>query len=49
MEEHGLGMFQDKARLLTVLGPKRKEVTGRWRKLRDEELYFLYSSANTCN
>jgi hypothetical protein len=27
-----------------VLGPKRDEVTGEWRKLHNEELHNLYSS-----
>jgi hypothetical protein len=32
-------------RVLTkVFGPKRDEVTGEWRKLRNEELRDLYSS-----
>jgi hypothetical protein len=29
-----------------VLGPKRDEVTGEWRRLHKQELYALYSSAN---
>jgi hypothetical protein len=29
-----------------IFGPKRDEVTGDWRKLHDEELHNLYSSAN---
>jgi hypothetical protein len=27
-----------------IFGPKRDEVTGEWRKLRNEELHDLYSS-----
>jgi hypothetical protein len=30
--------------LRRILGPKRDEVTGGWRKLHDEELHSLYSS-----
>jgi hypothetical protein len=29
-----------------ILGPWRDEVTGGWRKLHNEELHSLYSSAN---
>jgi hypothetical protein len=31
--------------LRRIFGPKRNEVTGGWRKLHDEELHGLYSSA----
>jgi hypothetical protein len=30
--------------LKRIFGPKRDEMTGEWRKLRDEELRDLYSS-----
>jgi hypothetical protein len=30
--------------LRRILGPKKDEVTGEWRKLRNEELRDLYSS-----
>ena len=30
-----------------IFGPKRKEVTGEWRKLHKDELIDLYSSPNT--
>jgi len=33
-------------RVLRILGPKRVEVTGEWRKLHNEELSDLYSSPN---
>jgi transcription termination factor 2 len=32
--------------LRRIFGPKRDEVTGDWRKLRNEELHNLYSSPN---
>jgi hypothetical protein len=41
-EEHRLGVFEN--RVLRIFGPKRDEVTGEWRKLRNEELRDLYSS-----
>jgi len=31
-------------RLRRIYGPKRDEVTGEWRKLRNDELNVLYSS-----
>jgi hypothetical protein len=30
----------------TIFGPKRKEITGGWRKMHNEELHNLYSSSN---
>jgi hypothetical protein len=30
-----------------IFGPKRDEVMGDWRKLRDEELHNFYASPNT--
>jgi hypothetical protein len=33
--------------LRRIFGPKRDEVTGGWRKLRNEELHGLYSSPST--
>jgi hypothetical protein len=32
--------------LRRIFGPKRDEVTGEWRRLRNKELYALYSSPN---
>ena len=32
--------------LRRIFGPKRDEVTGKWRRLHDKELYAVYSSPN---
>jgi hypothetical protein len=37
-EEHRLGVFENRV-LRRIFGPKRDEVTGKWRKLHNEELY----------
>jgi hypothetical protein len=42
-EEHRLRVFENRV-LRRILGPKRVEVTGEWRKLHDKELHDLYSS-----
>jgi hypothetical protein len=42
-EEHRLRVFENRV-LRRILGPKREEVTGVWRKLHNEELHGLYSS-----
>jgi hypothetical protein len=42
-EEHRLRVFKNRM-LRRILGPKRDEVTGKWRKLYNEELRDLYSS-----
>jgi hypothetical protein len=44
-EEHRLGVFENRV-LRRIFGPKRDEVTGEWRKLHNEELHDLFSSAN---
>jgi hypothetical protein len=36
-------MFENRL-LRRILGPKKDEVTGGWRKLHNEELHNLYSS-----
>jgi hypothetical protein len=41
--EHRLRVFENRV-LKRIFGPKRDEVTGGWRKLRNEELHILYSS-----
>jgi hypothetical protein len=42
-EELRLRVFENRV-LRTILGPKRDEVTGGWRKLHNEELHNLHSS-----
>jgi hypothetical protein len=42
-EEHRLRVFENRV-LRRIFGPKSYEVTGEWRKLRNEELHNLYSS-----
>jgi hypothetical protein len=44
-EECRLRVFENKV-LRRILGPKRVDVTGEWRRLHNEELYALYSSPN---
>jgi hypothetical protein len=42
-EERRLRVFENRV-LRRIFGPKRDEVTGDWRKLRNEELKEFYSS-----
>jgi hypothetical protein len=42
-EEHRLGVFENRV-LRRIFRCRRDEVTGEWRKLRNEELHDLYSS-----
>jgi hypothetical protein len=42
-EEHRLRVFENRV-LRIIFGPKTDEITGEWRKLRNEELHILYSS-----
>ena len=44
-EERRLRVFENRV-LRRVFGPKRDDVTGEWRKLRNEELNELYSLPN---
>ena len=44
-EECKLRVFENRV-LRRIFGPKRDEVTGEWRKLRNEELNNLYSPPN---
>jgi hypothetical protein len=44
-EECRLRVFENRV-LRRTLGPKRDEVTGKWRRLHNNELYALYSSRN---
>jgi hypothetical protein len=40
-EEHRLRVFENRV-LRRIFGPKRDEVTGKWRRLHNEELNDLY-------
>jgi hypothetical protein len=44
-EECRLCVFENRV-LRRIFGSKRNEVTGEWRRLRNKELYALYSSLN---
>jgi hypothetical protein len=45
-EEHRLRMFENRV-LRRLIGLKRDDVTGVWRKLHSEELHNLYSLSST--
>jgi hypothetical protein len=42
-EEHKLRVFENRV-LRKIIGPKRDNVTGEWRRLQNEQLHDLYSS-----
>jgi hypothetical protein len=42
-EEHRPRVFESRV-LRKIIGPKKDEVTGEWRRLRNEELHDLYFS-----
>jgi hypothetical protein len=42
-KEHRLRVFENRV-LRRILGPKREEVTGQWRRVHNEELYALHTS-----
>ena len=44
-EERKVRVFENMV-LRRIFGPRRDEVTGKWRRLRSKELNDLYSSAN---
>jgi hypothetical protein len=44
-EEHRLRVFENRV-LSSIFGPKRDKVTGKWRKLHNEEFNHLHSSPN---
>jgi hypothetical protein len=44
-EENTLRVFENRV-LRRISGPKKNEVTRKWRKLHNEELPILYSSPN---
>jgi hypothetical protein len=42
-QKHKLRVFENRV-LQKIFGPKRDEVTGEWRRLRNEEYYDVYVS-----
>ena len=44
-EKHGIRVFENTV-LRRIFGPKREQLTGKWRRLHNKELYTLCSSPN---
>jgi hypothetical protein len=44
-EECRLRVFENRV-LRRIIGSKRDEITGKWRRLHNKELYDMYSSVN---
>jgi hypothetical protein len=44
-EESRMGVFENRM-LRRIFGPKKDEVTGKWIRLHNKELYALYSSSD---
>jgi len=45
-KERKLGLFENRV-LRKIFGPRKDEVTGEWRRLHNQGLYYLYTSPNT--
>jgi hypothetical protein len=45
LEERRLRVFENRV-LRRIFGPKRDQVTGKWRHIHNEELNILYSAPN---
>jgi hypothetical protein len=43
--QHGLNVPEIRV-VRKIFGPKRDDVTGEWRKLHNNEIYYLYTSPN---
>lgn len=45
MKKHRLRIFENRV-LGKIFGPRKVEVTGEWRRLKNEDLYDQYPSSN---